>query len=200
MLKTRELARRLEAFIWSKEESKSYLLSRHYLKQLQQLFASNLAAELILIPRSTKITIGNMATFKTQRHLETLSSLWCEGQNYWHAPCYGGGRTHWYVVILGYHKTQLHTNIFQVSNLSSVISWCFPPLEFKEQCVKMAICHCRGFLNHACPYIGVLPLKLALGYCSPARWLGLQKARSAEAGCVYSELLCTAINYFASLL
>lgn len=83
MLKTRELARLLEAFVWSKEESRSYLLSCHYLKQLQQLCASNLAAELILIPHgSQKITISNMATFKTHRHLEILSSLWCEGQNY----------------------------------------------------------------------------------------------------------------------
>lgn len=50
VLKTGELARLLEAFVWSKEENMSYLLSCHYLKQLQQLFASNLAAKLILIP------------------------------------------------------------------------------------------------------------------------------------------------------
>lgn len=50
VLKTSELARLLEAFVWSKEESRSYLPSCHYLKRLQQLFASNLAAELILTP------------------------------------------------------------------------------------------------------------------------------------------------------
>lgn len=174
MLKTRELARLLEEFVWSKGKSRSYLLSCHYLKPLQQPFASNLASEQILIPLGLqKITISNIATLETQ-NLEILNCLWCEGQSYYQTPCYGGRRAHcvWYVVILGYHKTQLYTNIFRVSNLTSVIPWCFPPLELKQPCVKMVVHHCRGFLKHAHPYISVLPLRLALGYYSPGR-LGL---------------------------
>lgn len=40
------------------------------------------------------------------------------------------------------------------------------PTKLKQQCVKMSVCHCRGFLNRARPYTSVLPLKLAVGYCS----------------------------------
>lgn len=76
IFKTKELARLLEAFVWSKEESRSYLLCCHYIKQLQQLCASNLAAVSILI------TISNIVMFKKHRYLEIFSSSWCEGQNY----------------------------------------------------------------------------------------------------------------------
>lgn len=83
VFKTRELARLLDTFVESKVESRSYLLFCHYLKQFQQLCASNLAAVLILKTHgSQEITISNMAMFKEHRHLEIFSSLCCEGQNH----------------------------------------------------------------------------------------------------------------------
>lgn len=70
VFKTRELARLLEAFVWSKEESRSSLLCCQYLKKLQ-LCTSNLAAVLIPITHgSLENIISNMAMFKKHRHLE----------------------------------------------------------------------------------------------------------------------------------
>jgi len=66
--------------------------------------------------------------------------------------------------VLSQNET-FYSPFFLISSLTFVISWCFPPTT--QWCIKMAVYHCRGFLNHACHYISVLPLKTALEYCSP---------------------------------